>query len=54
MRLLLKSCQLVLGLAMLLVARPMSVSAATLDPALEWIGIVNDTALAGGTNPLIT
>jgi hypothetical protein len=24
------------------------------DPVLEWIGITNDTALAAGTNPLVT
>lgn len=54
MRLLKKSCLLVVGFAMLLVARPMSVSAATPDPVLEWIGIMNDTILAGGTNPLVT
>jgi membrane-associated phospholipid phosphatase len=54
MRLLKKPCLLVLGFAMLLVARPMSVSAATPDPVLEWIGIMNDTVLAGGTNPLVT
>ena len=47
-------CVLVLGLAMLLVARPMSVLASTPDPVLEWIGIMNDTVLAGGTNPLVT
>ena len=54
MRLSKKSCLLVLGFAMLLVARPMSVLAATPDPVLEWIGIMNDTVLAGGTNPLVT
>jgi membrane-associated phospholipid phosphatase len=54
MRLLEESSLLVFGLAMLLVARPMSVSAATPDPVLEWIGIMNDTVLAGGTNPLVT
>jgi membrane-associated phospholipid phosphatase len=54
MRLLRKSCLLALGFAMLLVARPMSVSATTPDPVLEWIGIMNDTVLAGGTNPLVT
>jgi membrane-associated phospholipid phosphatase len=54
MRLLRKSCLLALGFAMLLVARPMSVSATTPDPVLEWIGIMNDTVLADKTNPLIT
>ena len=54
MRLLKKSCLLVLAFALLLVARPMPISAATPDPVLEWIGIMNDTVLAGGTNPLVT
>jgi membrane-associated phospholipid phosphatase len=45
---------LVFGFAMMLVARPTLVSATVPDPVLEWIGIMNDTALAGGTNPLIT
>ena len=54
MRLLKKPCLLVLGSVMLLAACPMSISAATPDPVLEWIGIMNDTVLAGGTNPLVT
>jgi len=54
MPLLKKSCLLMLGLAMLMMACPMSISAATPDPVLEWIGITNDTVLAGGTNPLVT
>jgi membrane-associated phospholipid phosphatase len=54
MRILKNSCLLVLGLAMLMVARPIPVSAATPDPVLEWIGIMNDTVLAGATNPLVT
>ena len=54
MRLLKKSCLLVLGFVMLLAARPMSISATTPDPVLEWIGIMNDTVLAGKTNALIT
>jgi hypothetical protein len=32
--------------SMLMMARPMSISAATPDPVLEWIGIMNDTVLA--------
>jgi membrane-associated phospholipid phosphatase len=54
MPLLKRHCVLILGFAMLLLARPVSVSAATPDPVLEWVGIMNDTVLAGGTNPLIT
>jgi hypothetical protein len=46
MRLLKKSCLLVLGFAMLVLARPMSVSAATPDPVLEWVGIM--TPSCGG------
>jgi hypothetical protein len=54
MRKLKTSCLLVFGLAMLMVARPIPVSATTPDPVLEWIGIMNDTVLAGATNPLVT
>jgi membrane-associated phospholipid phosphatase len=54
MRLVKKSFLLMLGFVMLLMARPMSISAATPDSVLEWIGIMNDTVLAGGTNPLVT
>src|SRR6202521_1187696 len=38
----------------LLAASPLPVSAATPDPVLEWIGIMNTTVIAGGTNPLAT
>jgi hypothetical protein len=39
----------------LLAASPFPVSAATPpDPVLEWIGIMNTTVIAGGTNPLAT
>ena len=38
----------------LLGASPQPVSAATPDPVLEWIGVMNTTVLAGGTNPLVT
>lgn len=34
-------------------SRP-SALAATPDPVLQWIGIMNDTALAGGTSPFFT
>ncbi|HWY06674.1 MAG TPA: vanadium-dependent haloperoxidase [Candidatus Acidoferrales bacterium] len=36
----------------LLAAGPLPVSAAAPDTVLEWIGIMNTTVLAGGTNPL--
>jgi len=29
-------------------------AAATSDPVLEWIGVMNDTVIAGGTSPLVT
>jgi hypothetical protein len=38
----------------LLAASPFPMSAATPDPVLEWIGIMNTTVIAGGTNPLAT
>jgi hypothetical protein len=31
-----------------------SAVAAVPDPVLQWIGVMNDTVLAGGTNPLVT
>jgi membrane-associated phospholipid phosphatase len=33
---------------------PMSSAAAVPDPVLQWIGVMNDTVLAGGTSPLAT
>lgn len=33
---------------------PNLATAATPDPVVEWIGIMNNTVLAGGTNPLVT
>jgi hypothetical protein len=54
MRLVKNCCLLVFGFVMMFVARPTLVSATTPDPVLEWIGIMNDTAIAGGTNPLVT
>lgn len=54
MRLLKNARLLVLGLAMLQVAIPLRLSAAPPDPVLEWIGIMNNTVLAGQTNPLVT
>jgi hypothetical protein len=41
-------------LAILLAASPVPVSAATPDPVLEWIGIMNTTVIAGGSSPLVT
>lgn len=39
---------------MLLATGPATVLAATPDPVLEWIGIMNSTVIAGGTSPLVT
>jgi hypothetical protein len=44
---------LVLSVVML-AAGPLPLSAATSDPVLEWIGVMNTTVLAGGTNPLVS
>ncbi len=41
-------------LVALLVSTPVAMSAATPDPVLEWIGIMNDTVIAGGTAPNVT
>ena len=41
-------------LAILLAASPLPVSAATPDPVLEWIGIMNTTVIAGGSSPLVS
>jgi PAP2 superfamily len=38
----------------LLATGPLPVSAAAPDTVLEWIGIMNTTVLAGGTNPLVS
>jgi PAP2 superfamily len=48
-----RSAMLVLIVA-LLAGSPFPVSAATPDSVLEWIGIMNTTVIAGGTNPLAT
>jgi membrane-associated phospholipid phosphatase len=46
---------LILLLGTFLAARPLPVAAAThSDPVLEWNAIMNDTVIAGGTNPLVT
>jgi hypothetical protein len=47
------SALLVLSVVML-AAGPLPVSAATPDPVLEWIGIMNTTVLAGGSSPLVS
>ena len=38
----------------LLATSPVPASAATPDPVLEWIGVMNTAVLAGGTSPLVT
>ena len=40
--------------AALLAAGPLPASAAAPDTVLEWIGVMNTTVLAGGTNPLVS
>lgn len=45
---------LVLLIVALLIAGSLPVLAATPDPVLEWIGIMDTTVRAGGTNPLTT
>lgn len=54
MRLLKNTCLLVLGFAMLQVTIPRSFSAPPTDAVLEWNSIMNDTVIAGKTNPLVT
>jgi len=41
-------------IAALLAANPVPVSAATPDPVLEWIGVMNTVVLAAGTAPNVT
>jgi len=48
-----RSAMLVL-VAALLAASPLPVSAATSDPVLEWIGVMNDTVITAGTVPNVT
>ena len=45
---------LLLLIAALLAASPLPVSAATPDPVLEWIGVMNTTVLTAGTAPNVT
>src|SRR5438445_10743896 len=49
----LKSAVLVLTVALLAVG-PVPLSAATPDPVLEWIGVMNTTVLKAGTAPNVT
>jgi hypothetical protein len=48
-----RSAMLMLIVA-LFVASPLTVSAATSDPVLDWIGVMNDTVISGGSSPLVT
>jgi len=40
--------------AILLAVIPAQATVAVPDPVLEWVGIMNDTVLAGGTSPLLS
>jgi hypothetical protein len=40
--------------ALILLVHPVPAAASTPDQVLEWIAIMNNTAIAGGTNPLVT
>ena len=46
-----RSAMLMLSVT-LLAASPLPVSAATPDPVLEWIGVMNTAVFAGGSSPL--
>jgi membrane-associated phospholipid phosphatase len=48
-----RSAMLMLIVA-LLATSPLPMSAATPDPVLEWIGVMNNAVIAGGTTPLAT
>ena len=52
MSVLLRSSALLI--AVLLAAVPRPVVAATPDPVLEWIGVMNDAVIAGGSSPLVS
>jgi PAP2 superfamily len=45
-------CSAVLIIAVLFAGAAKPLVAATPDPVLEWIGVMNNTVIAGGTNPL--
>jgi hypothetical protein len=48
-------CSALLTLSVVMFAAgPLPASAATSDLVLEWIGVMNTTVLAGGTNPLVS
>ena len=47
-------CAMLALIAVLLAASPLRVSAATPDPVLEWIGVMNNTVLTAGTAPNVT
>lgn len=47
-------CAVLILVAGLLAASPVRVSAATPDPVLEWMGVMNNTVLAAGTAPNVT
>jgi hypothetical protein len=49
-----RSLPLITLLAGVMTGSPILAVAAAPDPVLQWIGIMNDTILAGGTNPLVT
>jgi hypothetical protein len=49
-----RRCALVLFVVLLLLVQPLPVSAAQPDQILQWITIMNDSVLTGGTNPLAT
>jgi hypothetical protein len=49
-----RSALLLLLIAALLAASPLPVSAATPDPVLEWIGVMNTAVLTAGTAPNVT
>jgi hypothetical protein len=44
----------ILLISALMAVLPVTAAAAVPDPVLEWIGVMNTTVLAGGTNPLAT
>src|SRR5260370_14220468 len=48
-----RSAMLMLIVA-LLATSPLPMSAATPDPVLEWIGVINNAVIAGRTTPLAT
>jgi hypothetical protein len=47
-------CMTAIMLAVLLAVSGKPAAASSPDPVLEWIGIMNETVIAGGTTPLVT